>query len=123
MTINQLEAYGQELVAAGFEVWLTRTTSRGGGYLQYRDPATGCTGSLQESFTEGWQHLMPLIPSREYGSSMHIGNPLPPFTVEAARQCAQPFNWNDVIGRRPNARDKQWRSASAIALHTEHAPS
>lgn len=118
MSIDQLEQYGQELVTAGFEVWLTRTGMRGrGGYLQYRDPETGCTGCLQESFTEGWQHLMPLVPSREYGSSMHIGNPLSVFTVEAARQCAQPFNRNDVVGRQANARDKQWRSHSAVALH------
>jgi hypothetical protein len=113
-----LHKYGQELVAAGFEVWFTRTNYREGGYLQYRNPETGCCGSLEHSDHEGWLHLMPIVPSREYGSSMHIGEPLPVWTVEAARQCAQPFNRNDVVGRQANARDKTWRSTSAIALHT-----
>jgi hypothetical protein len=117
MSIEVLTAYGQELVAAGFEVWLTKTGDRHGGYLQYRDPATGCCGSLQHIDHEGWQHLMPIIPSRENGSSMFISKPLWPFTVEAARQCAQPSNRNDVVGQQANARDRTWRSDNALALH------
>lgn len=115
--IEHLTNYGNELVAAGYQVWLTRTPTRDGGYLQYRDPQTGCCGSLQLTEWDGWQHLMPIIPSREYGSSMHLDRPAPPFTVEAARQCAQPFNHNAVVGKQPNARDRTWRSNSATALH------
>lgn len=117
--VERLRAYGQALVDAGFEVWLTRTFTGSGGYLQYRDPATGCQGSLQESYFDGWQHLMPLVPSREFGSSMFIEDPLDPWTVGAARQCAQPTNRNSVVGTRENARDKTWRSPEAIALHEE----
>lgn len=113
---ERLTEYGNELVAAGFEVWLNKF---GEGYLTYRDPATGCAGSLQYSLSEpGWQHLMPLVPSREYGSAMHMQDPLPVWTVEAARQCASPTNYNDAVGATlRNARDKQWRSSDAIALH------
>lgn len=112
----QLETYGAELVAAGFEVWLTSTTW--GGYLQYRDPATGCTGTLQRSDFEGWGHSMPLVPSRQYGSSMHMQDPLPVWTVEAARQCAAETNYNDAVrATLRNAKDRTWRSPSAVALH------
>ncbi len=116
--IDQLTEYGRELVAAGFEVWLTKTHSREGGYLQYRNPENGCSGSLQYSYYDGWAHFMPLVPSREFGSSMHMQDPADPFTVEAAQQCAQPFNYNDVIGRQANARDCQWRSPDATQLHS-----
>jgi hypothetical protein len=110
-----LASYGNELVAAGFEVWLHKF---GEGYLTYRDPATGNRGSLQYSLMEGWQHYMPLVPSLEYGSAMHMENPLPPFTVEAARQCAQSTNHNRVGGRTlANARDRAWHSPSAQQLH------
>lgn len=117
--IERLTEYGNELVAAGFQVWLTRTPFwHPGGYLQYRDPETGHCGSLQYSDHEGYQHLMPLVPSREYGSSMHLDTATDPFTVEAARECAQPFNYNYAVGARlANAGDRTWRSPSAIALH------
>lgn len=120
MSIEQLTSYGDELVAAGFEVWLTKTGSLGRGwcYLQYRDPQTGCTGSLQYSDHDGWQHLMPIVPSRKYGSSMYIENPADPFTIEAARQCASPTNHNRAVGLTlANAKDRQWHSPDAIALH------
>jgi hypothetical protein len=113
MTTEQLTEYGQELVAAGFEVWFTQTW--GGGYLQYRDPATGACGSLQHG-SEGWQHLMPIPPSREFGSSMHLDKPSPPFTVEAAKECARPFNRNGIVGRQPNAGDRTWRSDKAVRI-------
>lgn len=110
-----LTNYGKELVAAGFEVWLTNNTSN--PYLQYRDPETGACGSLQQSYYDGWQHLMPIVPSRENGSSMFLEHPADPFTVQAARDCAQPFNYNHLTGRQPNAADKTWRSDSAVPLH------
>lgn len=113
--ITLLASYGNELVEAGFEVWLHKF---GEGYLTYRDPATGNQGSLQYSFMEGWQHLMPIVPSREYGSSMYIENPSDPFTVEAARECARATNHNRAVGRTlANAKDRNWHSPDAIALH------
>lgn len=114
---EQLTTYGNELVAAGFEVWLHRF---GEGYLTYRDPATGNGGSLQYSQSGfDWQHLMPLVPSREYGSCMHMQDPLPVWTVEAARQCASASNYNDAVGTTlRNAGDRAWRSPSGVALHS-----
>lgn len=122
MDITQLESYGRELVASGeFDVWLTYTApNKSEGYLQYRDRATGNSGSLQCTYFGEWQHLMPLIPSREYGSAMHMQDPLPPFTIEAARQCASDTNYNDAVrARLRNARDRQWRSSDAVPLHTD----
>lgn len=126
---NDLEgllAYGADLVAAGFEVWHTASGFRAAGYLQYRDPATDCWGSLQYSLSEmHWQHLMPMVPSKEFGSSMFIQvkpargsrpQTLDPWTVEAARLCARETNWNEVVGTQPNAKDKTWRSPAAVRL-------
>lgn len=124
-----LIAYGRTLVAAGFEVWHESSGYRDAGYLVYRNPANGCWGSLQKSIggLGSWAHLMPLTPSREYGSSMHVEvkpraprtrpTTLDPFTVEAARQCASPTNWNDVIGTRPNAMKPGYLSGKATPLH------
>lgn len=112
---EHLTAYGNQLVAAGFEVWFTPTTL--GGYLQYRDPATGNAGSFQRTDWDGYQHLMPLVPSIEYGSAMHLDTATDPWTVQAARECASDTNYNDAVGARlANARDRQWRSPNAIAL-------
>jgi len=116
-TITLLASYGHELVAAGFEVWLTKTSPTE-GYLQYRDPVTGCAGSLQRTEWDGWQHLMPLVPSIVYGSAMHLDDPADPFTVEAARECARPTNRNRAVGATlANAKGNVWRSPRAIALH------
>ena len=95
---DELLAYARTLVAAGLEVW--HSPFDRAGYLLYRDPATDCWGSFQESFSEGWQHLMPIKPSRENGSSMFIGGEhrVYPWTVEAARECARPRNWNPLVG-------------------------
>lgn len=117
MSIEILTSYGNELVAAGFEVWLTKGYFRSGGYLQYRDPATGAQGSLQYSDHEGWQHLMPIVPSRENGSSMFLETQTDPFTVDAARECARPTNRNNVVGTQRNAGDRTWHSSDALQLH------
>jgi hypothetical protein len=89
------------------------------GYLQYKDLTTGDWGSLQQTEWDGWQHLMPLVPSREYGSAMHLDTDTDPWTLKAARECARPFNSNAAVGgaRLANAKDKTWRSPRAIALH------
>lgn len=116
--LDMLLDYGRRLVAAGFEVWHTQSGTRSPGYLQYRDPETGCWGSLQYSLSSyRWHHLMPLVPSKEYGSSMFIERPAPAFTVEAARQCAREFNRNSVVGTRSNAKGRTWVSKSAVPLH------
>jgi hypothetical protein len=119
MSIEILTEYGTELVAAGFEVWLTKTSFGNGGYLQYRDPATGAQGSLQYSAHDAaWQHLMPIVPSRQYGSSMFLQTATDPFTVDAARECARLSNYNNVVGTQANAKDRAWRASDAIALHS-----
>ena len=112
---DDLTTYARTLADAGFEVW--RTPGHMGGYLTYRDPATNLWGTFQYSDSEGWQHLMPLKPSVEYGSHMHLQNPGAPFTVLAARQCASPTNYNEVIGWHGNARTA-WLSPTAILIES-----
>lgn len=98
--MTTLIEFGRTLVAAGFEVW--HTSYGRDGYLTYRNPENDCWGTLQHSDHEGWQHLMPISPSVEAGSSMFIDKAHPPFTVEAARQCARPTNYNSLVRRREN---------------------
>lgn len=114
--IDRLTEYGQRLVTAGFRVWLTPTGFRDGGFLTYeRD---GCYGHLQHSQFEGWQHDMPLVPSREFGSAMFIGEPVEDvWSVEAAEQVARPSNGNNVVGIQRNAGEKTWLSRDAQPLH------
>jgi len=93
-----LESYARELIAAGFEVWLA--PDAGSGYLTYaRD---GLWGTLQCSEFEGWDHLMPLVPSREFGSSMHLDPEPDTFTVKAAERCASATNYNAIVGTQRN---------------------
>jgi len=113
---ERLEEYGQRLVEASFRVWVTATHSRSGGFLTYE--RGGFWGHLQESTYEGWQHDMPLVPSREFGSAMFIGVPVEDvWSVEAAEQAAQATNHNDIVGTQRNAGDKTWLSKDAYPLH------
>jgi hypothetical protein len=95
-------------------VWLTEFG--GCGYLTYE--RGGYFGHLQCSDFEGWRHDMPIVPSREFGSSMFIGgegrqSQAAVFTVEAAEQCARPTNWNPVVGTQANAGPRTWISPKA----------
>lgn len=120
--MSDLMEYAKVLVAEGFEVWHTKSTGRSGGWLTYRNPKNDCWGTLQLSEYDGWQHLMPIKPSRENGSSMHVQdrrNPnasFPAFSVEAARQCAQPTNWNAIVGEQQNA--PAYISRDAVRIDT-----
>jgi len=114
MSLATLTTYGKTLVSAGFEVWLTPTGYRDGGYLTYRAPS-GHWGTLQHSDFEGWRHLMPLKPSREFGSHMFLDTIIDPFTVDAAKECAQAVNQNSIVGWQANARIA-YLSPSAITL-------
>lgn len=101
--LDRLAVYGRTLVAAGFDVWLTPTGYRHGGYLTYRDRATGYVGTFQHSDHDGWSHSMPLVPSREHGSSMWLdGAPDDPWTVDAARHTAREYGYNPLVGRQRN---------------------
>jgi hypothetical protein len=117
---ERLETYGRELAAAGFRVWLSRSGTRDAGYLTYE--RGGNYGHLQRSDFEGWAHSMPLVPSREYGSGMFIGDPLPVWTVAAAQQTARATNRNDVVGTRRNAGARTWLNPAAVALHGDVTP-
>lgn len=113
---DRLEEYGRRLVAAGFRVWLMPTGS--GGYLTYE--RGGFWGHLQQSYFGAFEHYMPLVPSREFGSSMFIGQPVADvWSVEAAQQAASATNHNNVVGRRPNAGSQTWLSPSSYPLHAE----
>jgi hypothetical protein len=118
---SDLELYGKQLVEDGFKVWLSPFGRV--GYLVYEKD--GLWGSFQESEFDGFEHLMPLKPSKEFGSHMHI-EPAPPvgperWTVQAARDCARATNWNSVVGTQPN-QGEHWLSPSAYALHAVTFP-
>lgn len=108
--------YAKTLADAGFEVWHTPASFAGSGYLTYHNPENDCWGTFQYSLYDGWQHLMPIKPSRENGSSMFIGNPEDPWTLLAALQCARPYNKNDLVGIQAN--HKAWLSPKAVAIHS-----
>jgi hypothetical protein len=114
--VSRLVEFGRTLVEAGFEVWHTQSGYRDEGWLTYRDPANNCWGTLQRTMSGSreWEHLMPIEPSVQAGSSMFIGKPLETFTVAAARQCASPYNHNEIVGRRANA--KAYLSPKAVPL-------
>lgn len=108
-----LRAYGRALVLAGFEV---RYHDYGSGYLTYRDPATGFRGIFQSSEFEGWDHHMPIVPSRQNGSSMwHLDDDAPRWTVDAARATARESNRNPLVGSQRNAGDR-YRETSGTPL-------
>lgn len=115
MDREALEHYGRRLVTeAGFHVWITPMTP--GAFLTYEDPATGYWGTFQYSTMEGWKHLMPITPSKEFGSHMHLDSKTDPWTVEAAKECASASNYNSIVGRQRN-RAYSWLSDKAIPLH------
>lgn len=102
--LDRLTEYGRTLAAAGFEVWLTPTGYGHGGYLTYRDPATGYAGTFQHSDYDGWVHSMPITPSRENGSSMWLDDaPADVWTVDAARHTAREYGRNPLVGWERNA--------------------
>ena len=108
--------YAKTLADAGFEVWHTPASFAGSGYLTYRNRENDCWGTFQYSLYDGWQHLMPIKPSRENGSSMFLDKPLDPWTVEAAKQCAQPTNYNRLVGTQRNHHN--FLSPKAVAIHS-----
>lgn len=114
----ELLDYAKTLVAAGFKVWLTPTNYRDGGFLTYQDPENGCWGTFQESEFEGWDHHMPIKPSRENGSSMwHLPEDEDRWTVDAAKQCAQPTNYNSLVGTQSNYPARIF--PSSVAVHKD----
>lgn len=92
--------YAKKLASSGFKVW--HVPGIRDGFLIYQNTENGFWGTFQQSEFEGWQHLMPIKPSREIGSSMFMEEPGDPWTVQAAQQCAQEFNTNKVVGRQRN---------------------
>lgn len=117
---NALQDYGRKLVAAGFRVWFT--PADGCGYLTYEKE--GNYGTLQCSYFEGWGHSMPIVPSREFGSSMYVGSADRQsqkyvFTVQAAEECARPTNYNPDVGTQRNegaVKGSHWLSPDAVEI-------
>jgi len=109
-----LRAYASLLMQAGFKVYAPGPTW---DFLHYSRKVNGQTlvGYIQlsqhRSLTralsgmEPYEHSMPLVPSRAYGSSMFVtaADKLPALSVEAALAVTQPTNWNDVVGTQRNA--------------------
>lgn len=101
-----VRAYGRVLALHGFEV-AYHAYGRF-GFLTYRDPETGYQGSFERSEFEGWDHHMPLVRSRKYGSSMwFLADDASRWTVEAARLTARETNTNRLVGTQRNAGDRE----------------
>lgn len=106
-----LAEYAQALKDAGF------TVHAPGGrweFLKYSRVVNGvvCGGTVHraEGLATTWEHLMPIRPSREDGSSMFVDGV--PVTAELmvadAERVAVPFNSNPVVGRRANHVGDDW---------------
>lgn len=116
----QLADYAAVLQAAGFTVYRHKhPTMRAGdtplpsGYFVYSREVDGqiLFGIVQEGdfprLGQGLEHHMPIKPSREHGSAMHIDipygqRPLGTDTVEYAELITRPRNTNLVVGTHAN---------------------
>lgn len=133
-----LRAYAELLHSNGFAVYEPK--GRSGDYFTYSRVVDGreCFGTVSESQEPhllralgrtqdaGYEHRMPIEPSREHGSSMfvEINTPLgfgvtrrtsvrviEGLTIEAAELVARPSNGNHLVGTQYN-----WREYLGVAL-------
>lgn len=105
---DALRAYADLLENTGFDIYEPRGTWN---FFVYSQPVDGveCFGIVQYEGrflgAEGFQHTMPIKPSREHGSSMWVEGVKDEATVEAANAVAQPSNYNRLVGTHKNYRD------------------
>lgn len=109
----QLREFAQTLLANGFTVWLSKGSLRS-SYITYSqmvdDKECFGTVSAQRIALGGsrYTHLMPIRPSREYGSSMWVEGVPNELSLEAAQKVAQPTNRNHVVGQHENWPDPRF---------------
>ncbi|AVD99659.1 hypothetical protein HWB51_gp041 [Mycobacterium phage Cuke] len=106
---DALREYSNLLEANGFAIYESKDPTF--DYFVYSRMVDGreCFGSVSYDRFEGFNHSMPIKPSREHGSSMFIeGIRHLEATVEAAKKTASPTNSNKVVGRHENYRDEYW---------------
>ena len=107
-----LSEYANRLEAAGFAIY--ESVSGPGTYFRYSRMVDGkeCFGYIQLDYFGTFQHLMPIKPSIEHGSSMWVpdarGKALSALDVETAKLVARPFNRNPVVGTHANYADPRF---------------
>ena len=114
--VPTLAGFADDLVAAGFRVYVfrssVRTIERGGQpnhirHLGFSRNVNGrlCFASVSGQFG-GYQFTMPIEPSRKHGSSMFIGgvqaDEFDELTVETAELYASPTGRNLLVGTHEN---------------------
>lgn len=116
--IPELQEYAHRLSEAGFRVY----AHSGPGlitFLLYSQEVDGktCFGSVQRAnFGNGYEHHMPIRPSKENGSSMWVKDVPEDLSVEAARMVARPSNYNPLVGTQANWQDLAWLERGYIEL-------
>lgn len=123
MRNEALIEYGHRLLKAGFTVWVPR--GPGWQHIVYQREVRGrlCEGTVQreDTLTACYQHLMPIRPSIEGGSAMHV-DAVPitsTLTVRDALKIASPHNRNKVVGWRENHPREGRRDRSYYLLGEE----
>ncbi|AVP42759.1 hypothetical protein SEA_SCHOOLBUS_104 [Mycobacterium phage SchoolBus] len=116
ITNARLREYADELEAAGFTIY--EPISGPGSYFRYSRMVDGkeCFGYVQADYlTGGFQHLMPIVPTVQHGSSMWVEGagrkPYPAnltLTVQVARLVASPVNYNELVGKQVNFADPRF---------------
>lgn len=105
-----LYEYANRLEDAGFTIY---EPIGSGNFFRYSRVVHGqeCFGYVQRTWGStgyAYQHLMPIKPSIENGSSMTVAGVPNALTIESAVRVARPVNRNDVVGPQGNWADPAW---------------
>lgn len=107
--LPELQEYARRLSAAGFRVYVSNSPGFNRHFLYSQEvDGKACFGSVQRADFGGYQHSMPIKPSRENGSSMFVEGVPDDLEVETARRVAQPSNYNPLVGTQTNWKDLAW---------------
>lgn len=108
LTNETLREYALLLQQAGFAIY--EPTGVVGDYFTYSRIVDDIErfGIVQKGFFDAYQHLMPIKPSTEHGSSMFVDDVPDVLTVQVARKIASPTNTNSVVGTQANFRDDDY---------------
>jgi hypothetical protein len=114
---DRLQAYADELLAAGFTVYVPRAGDRPSvmpGSLTWFTYSRivnerECFGIVSQSdFGLRYEHSMPIKPSTSSGSSMVVGEVYGALSIEMARKVARPRNTGPWVGTHENYYPLYW---------------
>jgi hypothetical protein len=109
-----LREYAELLAKNGFTIYEPKGVWE---YFVYSRMVDGreCFGSVQRGGAlEGYQHHMPIKPSKEHGSSMFVEDVPDELTIEAATAVASPRNYNKLVGSHENYRDDRFLESGYV---------